>query len=157
MLQPFDMVYMNDLSAQRAVWKSMKQRCTNPNSKDYAYYGGRGIEVCARWLESFDNFVADMGIRPTGTMLDRIDNDGNYTGDNCRWTTRREQMLNKRSNRILVINGISKPMKLWSEQTGLDYNLIQTRIARGWEHKKAVTTPPLLCGRWHLKPKNENC
>ncbi len=83
----------------------MKARCLNPNNRGYKYYGGRGIKVCKRWLNSFDNFLADMGPRPTGMTLDRIDNNGNYTPKNCRWTTYVEQNNNTRKSQCYVLNG----------------------------------------------------
>jgi hypothetical protein len=76
-------------------WRSMINRCTNPNTPGYASYGGRGITVCDRWL-IFEPFLADMGVRPEGRTLDRINNDGNYEPGNCRWATRFEQQRNKR-------------------------------------------------------------
>lgn len=84
-------------STEHIIWSLMIQRCTNPNSTNYKYWGGRGITVCERWLNSFENFLEDMGNRPSKNhSLDRIDNDGNYGPNNCKWSTRNEQRLNQR-------------------------------------------------------------
>ena len=77
-------------------WIKAKQRCNNPNVPNWVDYGGRGIKVCDRWLDSFENFLADMGERPDGTTIDRINNDGNYEPGNCKWSTPKEQSNNRR-------------------------------------------------------------
>jgi hypothetical protein len=88
-------------SSTYQIWSTMKKRCTNPACKSFKDYGGRGITVCDRWLESFENFLADMGERPgPGYSIDRKDNDGPYSPDNCRWATRTQQNRNSRTAKL---------------------------------------------------------
>ena len=83
-------------SAEYMSWRAMKARATNPADKDWGNYGGRGIVVCAEWLNDFPAFLHDMGERPSGTTLDRVDNDGNYEPTNCRWADASAQAMNRR-------------------------------------------------------------
>jgi hypothetical protein len=120
----------------------MKQRCLNEKSHNYYKYGGRGIQVCARWLESFENFYADMGPRPSPEhSVDRIDNSGNYEPNNCRWATDDVQARNHRNNAIIEMNGQRKCVAEWSEITGIRANTIVTRIRRGWSPQEAISIP----------------
>lgn len=124
------------------VWAAMNQRCSNPNHKNYASYGGRGVSVCDRWRKSFESFLADMGPRPDGMTLERIDNNGNYDPDNCRWATRKEQTANRRPGRVLVASGRSMPIAEWALIEGIPETVIRNRLALGWSHSRAVLTKP---------------
>lgn len=95
---------MSDIKRTYNTWAMMKQRCQNPKAKDYPLYGGRGISVWDGW-EEFDEFLADMGKRPAGKTLDRIDPDGDYEPDNCRWATPKEQAANRRPRTLLSLEG----------------------------------------------------
>lgn len=92
-------------TATYTSWVNMKDRCFNNNNNNYHNYGGRGITVCDRWLESFENFLEDMGSKPKGTSIDRIDNNSHYCKENCRWATAKEQANNKRTNRYFLFYG----------------------------------------------------
>lgn len=120
-------------------WSHMKERCTNKSCKDYPNYGGRGIKVCDRWLDSFENFLSDMGVKPANTSIDRIDNDGPYCEYNCKWSTRVEQNKNKRSNVHITVDGVTKLLCEWAEHTGINATTISRRIKNGWNVKDAVT------------------
>ena len=122
-------------------WESMKQRCTNPNSPDYHKYGGRGIKVCDRWLNSFDSFLEDMGERPKARTLDRIDNEGNYEKSNCRWATTKDQLLNRRNTVKIEYIGSLKTIKELSEISGFKEKLIRDRLYAGWPIDKVISTP----------------
>jgi len=124
---------------QYKVWKQMIQRCTNPNFRQFADYGGRGIAVCARWRQSYVNFLEDMGPRPPGTTIDRINVDGDYEPGNCRWATRTEQALNTTRNVIVDVGGHRVPLKMAAEMTGLRYGTLRARLKRGWDPARAVT------------------
>jgi hypothetical protein len=124
-----------------STWADMKQRCLNPKIKGYENYGGRGISVCSEWL-IFLNFYRDMGDRPEGHSLDRIDNNGNYEPSNCRWATSAEQALNRFNIRILEYNGEIRPISEWAKIVGLSYSTLNQRVLHGWPVDKALFLPP---------------
>ena len=119
-----------------AIYQGMKARCLNKNSPAYKYYGGRGIAVCDRWLKSFKNFYEDMGDRPKGMSLDRKDNNGNYTKENCRWATEMEQHNNMQKN--VFIKG--KTISQWSRILGMNYGTLHTRYKfLGWSPEETLS------------------
>ena len=123
------------------AWIDMKHRCFNPNNKQYLYYGGRGIAVCDLWL-NLDNFLADMGTKPSPKhSLDRIDNNGDYSPKNCKWSTRVEQNNNQRTNRLITIENDTRTIAQWAKKMGYGENVIPRRLYRGWSEYKAVMTP----------------
>ncbi|MGL5968730.1 MAG: hypothetical protein ACRCZ6_16545 [Kluyvera sp.] len=113
------------------VWMGMRARCYNSAEESYQYYGGRGIKVCDRWLHSFDKFLEDMGVPATDESIDRIDVNGDYTPENCRWTTSKIQSRNRRNNRLITINGVTKPLIEWCEDFGLPYKATWQKICKG--------------------------
>lgn len=128
-------------SPEYKSWHSMWQRCLNPKSKSYQWYGKRGITVCAKW-RTFSRFLADMGRRPTlKHSLDRVDPNGNYTPENCRWATPTEQQRNHRDRRLIKYKGEALPLWRWIEVTGLPRSTLSCRLHRGWAPKEALTEP----------------
>lgn len=125
------------------TWCAIRTRCNNPANKTYVHYGGRGIKVCDRWLESFENFFEDMGYAPSSQYtIERVDNDGNYAPDNCVWATNKEQSRNKRSTRYITIEGTTKSLCEWAELRGVDADRIGARINQcKWCESCAVMLP----------------
>lgn len=124
-------------------WQSLSGRCTNPKNAAYNSYGGRGITVCARWM-SFENFLADMGERPSDKhSIERIDNNGDYEPGNCRWATKGEQGRNRRSNFIVEAFGRKAPLIEFVSTDKPAYRLAWARIKRGWDVERAITTPSM--------------
>jgi hypothetical protein len=120
-------------------WAAMKDRCLNPNNTHYSDYGGRGITVCQRWVDSYENFLADMGPRQPGMTLDRHpDPNGNYEPGNCRWASRKQQQRNRRNTVMLTVDGVTKSLYDWCDELGLRVNTVVSRIKRGWDHKRAL-------------------
>lgn len=122
-------------SAEHVVWKGMKQRCSNPNHIGFLIYGGRGIKVCERWENSFADFLADMGPRPLGDnySVERRNNDGDYTPENCYWATGRQQAANKRNSHLIEFDGVKATIVEWFRKLNppFAYSTIVTRLARG--------------------------
>jgi len=124
-----------------ASYREMRSRCCKPKHVSYHRYGGRGIQVCSRWLhpeKGWKNFAEDMGERPEGESLDRIDPEGHYTPDNCRWATRRQQANNRRDSHKLTIEGRTQTLTEWSQETGTPRTTIAKRLCNGESPKEAV-------------------
>jgi hypothetical protein len=122
------------------TWQSMMKRCYQPNNISYKNCGGRGITVCQQWHE-FTNFFADMGERPVGKTLDRIDNNGNYEPGNCRWATPKEQSQNSRQPRFITYAGETMNLTEWSARLGMSLSNFSRRLRRGWTIERAITEP----------------
>lgn len=129
------------------IWKSMRQRCNVPSASAYHKYGGRGIKVCERW-DWYPNFLADMGERPDGYSIERVDNDGPYSPENCKWIPIEEQAANKRNTRRITIDGVTKHLAEWTRLSPVTEHAIRVRIRRGWSPHDAVFTPA------YRKPNN---
>lgn len=122
---------------QYVAWQLMHDRCSNPNNENYHRYGARGIKVCERW-RSYELFLADMGPRPPGLTLDRMDNDGGYRPDNCRWATRQQQSRNQSCNRRITAHGETRVLVEWAELSGIPRERIANRLKRGWIPERAI-------------------
>jgi hypothetical protein len=128
------------------AWLCMHSRCSNHRHKAFHNYGGRGIEVCERWAD-FANFLEDMGKRPEGKSLDRIDNDKGYSPENCRWATKKEQCSNQRVNVFMEHDGLRRTVAEWAAVYGLRRDTLARRLERGWDLKTALSAP-LAKNKW---------
>ena len=125
---------------EHGVWRSMKNRCYTKSHKDYAIYGGRGITICQRWLDSFENFLADMGPAPThGHSIERRDTNGNYEPGNCSWATPVEQANNRRNTIMLEWNGRCQSMADWARELEINYYTLKQRLRNGWTTAEALS------------------
>lgn len=124
------------------VWAAVKQRCTNPKNKAYKNYGGRGIKLCDEWLEyePFEEWAFENGYAE-GLQLDRIDNNGSYSPDNCRFVSTLENSHNKRNNVWITIDGKTALAVDWAKEVGVDVEVIRKRLRKGWTPKEAVFAP----------------
>jgi hypothetical protein len=128
---------------EHMIWCSIKQRCFNPENKAYARYGGRGIVMCPEWRDSFERFIADVGMRPAPRLtLERLDNDKGYQPGNVRWATYKEQARNTRRNHRLTHGGETLTLVEWEERTGIKQHTIMARL-KLWngDVEKTLTTP----------------
>lgn len=125
------------LSPEYMVWQGMISRCTRPSTDSYPRYGGRGIRVCERW-ESFALFLEDMGKRPKGTTLDRVDNDGNYEPGNCKWSSIEEQNNNRSTSVFVEIDGVRKTATQWARVAGVSDACMFYRIKQGLTGKALI-------------------
>lgn len=132
-------------------WVSMITRCENPHTPAYRLYGGRGITVCSRWRESFENFYADMGKRPPAHQLDRIDNNGPYSPDNCRWATLKMQANNRRTNHRITYNGKTQNIGEWAKELGLKKSTLSKRFKSGYSIKESLVSTHLSRGPRSLR------
>lgn len=128
------------ISPTYSSWSAMRCRCLNPKHPAFHRYGGRGITVCQEW-DSFSAFLADMGERPDGHSLDRIDNDKGYCKENCRWSDSKQQVRNRACSRRITAFGITLTLPEWSERTGLHRSTIYHRLAKGMPPEEALTQP----------------
>ena len=129
-------------TAEYKAWDSMKDRCRNPKHQNYTNYGARGITICSSWLNSFEQFFADVGKKPAPEyQLERIDNNAGYTPENVRWATRKEQARNRRTCRMVGVNGRELCLSELAEFANLPRYILRNRLDRGWPLIEALNTP----------------
>ena len=129
-------------SSEYSIWSNIRARCNNPNNPNFERYGARGISVCDRWMVDFLNFLEDMGRRPSlNHSIERVDNDGNYTPDNCKWATRKEQARNRRSSRFITFADKTQTLAAWAEEIGIPMNTLHLRLKYAWTLERAMTQP----------------
>lgn len=125
------------------TWNGIIERCSNPKSKGYCDYGGRGIAICNEWSKDFSAFLASVGNRPHPSMtIDRIENDRGYEPGNVRWATKREQARNRRNNTFVTIDGHRCLLVEACEKYGISRSIVRNRLTLGWSDEEALKTPP---------------
>lgn len=148
------------LTSEYRAWQTMRLRCIEPSNPAFPNYGGRGIKVCDRWLQSVEAFIEDMGPKPTPAHeLDRFpNNDGNYEPGNCRWATRSDNDRNRRSNRLIEHGGETLTLVAWAERYGIAAGTLRMRLESGWSTGEALTTPTRAkAAKGGAKPMKHPC
>jgi hypothetical protein len=130
----------NPYSSEYGSWVRLKQRCLNPRNRKWKDYGGRGIKVCDRWRNSFEAFLADMGRRPPGLTIDRINNDGDYEPSNCRWATPKEQARNRRNAALILVDGCNMTLTEAATTLGITVSAVRWRLADDTQRKRAAAS-----------------
>ena len=137
----FEATHNSSNTYEYNIWGNMLYRCNCPTSPAYELYGGRGVRVSEEW-HSFEVFIKDMGERPTNLhSIDRINVDGNYCADNCKWATKKEQSRNKTNSRYLIVNGERIQVDDYCEANGISKAAIKNRFRRGWDNDRIISTP----------------
>jgi len=134
-------VSLRDETKTADSYLAMRQRCLNKNSSGWEYYGGRSIKICARWLKSYRAFLKDMGHRPAGFSLGRIDNEKGYYPKNCRWETQEQQVNNTRASRFIEYEGKRLTLSQWAKGSGISTLTLWKRLDRGWLMRDAISKP----------------
>lgn len=143
-------------SPEYSVWKAMLNRCRNPKARLFHRYGGRGIRVCDRW-HTFANFILDMGMRPSSAYtIERIDNNGDYTPENCKWATRTAQCQNTSRNHLITFHNETLCLSEWSRRMGIKYSTIAFRLKAGWSVERALTEPPVRGKNQFTRPASQD-
>ena len=138
------------------IWCAMRNRCLNHRNRYYHNYGGRGIGICERWEKDFMNFYDDMGEPPPGMSIDRIDNDRGYCPENCKWSTRTEQMRNTRLNRMVSAFGETLCIADWAKKAGVNVTTIRSRLQAGQVPEEALLPPRVqIVNRVHVRKPSE--
>ena len=141
-LKESNVIHGMSRSVEHSIWRKIIQRCCNKNDKGYKVYGGRGIKVCERWLSSFQNFYNDLGPRPSSKhSIDRINNNGPYSPENCKWSTLIEQACNKSTNRFLMIGGVRFTVSQAARTYNLSPGMVAQRLRLKWDDRSAIFKP----------------
>lgn len=131
---------MADKDKMKRLWRGLLERCYQPSCRGYHKYGARGIRVCERWHD-YSNFLADMGQRPDGHSLERVDNNGPYSPENCIWADHKTQNRNRRNNRLITYRGETMCIEDWAEKSGIGRTTLRSRLDAGWGVHRALTVP----------------